>query len=172
MHIFDIAADNFRRRLNTVKQGFDPKNRSFLSSEKGKRLVEELSLVASAATLIIVPLSLLEHWYEQITRHMNLKYFTDHPEGRGVVWIDGLGDIVDVRSPLPKLEIGRSIQISADALAQYLIVVTTFERCSSEFANLNNPGSAVKISCASANTDPDRQFGNRSQMGLTAWSAR
>lgn len=85
-----------------------------LTSDKGLRPITPLP---SSATLIIVPSALLEHWYdvviynynavanlccklyyrhEQITKHLNLKYYTSNGEGRSVVYLDGLGDIVDV----------------------------------------------------------------------------
>ena len=47
------------------------------------------------------------------------------------MYFDGLGDLIDVQAPLPKLKITNSMQDRKSALdlSQYLIVVTTFERC-------------------------------------------
>ena len=126
---YDRVTEEFRRNMNRIKLGMDPRKRAMYCD----RLKDELDMIPSSATLIIAPLSLLEHWYEQIKRHLNIHYYTDDPEGRGVVWLDGFGDIVDITSPLPKLEHTRRIQISAETLSQYFIVVTTFERCDSEF---------------------------------------
>ncbi len=199
----------------------------------------ERELWPSAATLIIVPLALLEHWYEQIMRHLNLAYFTyddsstkcestqtpttsqtstsppstaanttassseddsdgmAHDEGdaillaagrgviaqrkaqqnkrpatgnhtleedddamgeqesepatpkrkskrerqrerlealRGIVYLDGLGDIVDIVPPVSKLLLQNDTMITLppQQLSSYLIVVTTLERCISE----------------------------------------
>lgn len=196
----------------------------------------ERELWPSAATLIIVPLALLEHWYEQIMRHLNLAYFTyddkcestqapttsqtstsppstaanttassssddsdcmGHDEGdanllaagrgmmaqrkaqqnkrpaivnhtleedddamgdqesepatpkrkskrerqrerlealRGIVYLDGLGDIVDIVPPVSKLLLQNDTKITLppQQLSSYLIVVTTLERCISE----------------------------------------
>lgn len=113
-----------------VKELLDPSQRKYLKSSTGKRLSFERSLHLSAATLIIVPKALLEHWYEQIKRHLALEYFTTDIDSRGVVYLDGLGDIVDFQSPISRLTFHDYLE-SHTILAQYLIVVTTFERCAS-----------------------------------------
>eukprot|EP00966_Prymnesium_polylepis_P072586 1685219-Prymnesium_polylepis.1 len=44
-------------------------------------------------------MALLEHWYEQLRRHVDLRALQGRPDGggaRGAVWIDGLGDVADV----------------------------------------------------------------------------
>jgi SNF2 family DNA or RNA helicase len=53
-----------------------------------------------------------------------------YADGRGVVYIDGLGDIVDVASPLSQLKVSDKVEMTASQLANYTIVVTTIERCS------------------------------------------
>ena len=93
-----------------------------MKSALGKRILFERSLRPSAATLIVVPLALLEHWYEQVVQHVGLHYFSrydydeeydgvleDHLGGnmdedsaskdalvrvkhRGIVYLDGLGE--------------------------------------------------------------------------------
>ena len=103
------------------------------------RLKYERTRRPSSATLIIVPLALLEHWYEQLNRHLGLCYQArDTSTCRGVVYLDGLGDIVDVVPPLSSVKIPTSDvhNISVSELSQYLIVVTTFERCQVEAAKL------------------------------------
>ena len=62
----------FRMNMNAAKGGIDKGNRHFLNSPWGARMLHERALHPSAATLIIVPLSLLEHWIEQLKRHVNL----------------------------------------------------------------------------------------------------
>ena len=56
---------------------------------------------------------------------------------RGVVYLDGLGDIVDIQAPLPKVELSGDIAATVSQLAHYSIVVTTFERCASEWRIAN-----------------------------------
>ncbi|KAJ1403580.1 hypothetical protein B484DRAFT_405046 [Ochromonadaceae sp. CCMP2298] len=104
------------------------------------------SLCPSSATLIIVPQFLLEHWYEQILRHLRLGYFTSDEEQRGVVYLDGLGDIVDVEAPISKLLVqGYGRPIESSHLSHYLIVITTFERCLQEGKNLGYTASAESV---------------------------
>ena len=64
-------------------------SRHFLKTKVGRRLTYELSLRSTSATLIVVPIALLEHWFEQITRHIDLHYYSEYNDGRGVVYIDG-----------------------------------------------------------------------------------
>lgn len=123
-----------------LREGLDSSLRKFKHSSVAShvRIRYERSLLPSAATLIVVPQNLLEHWYEQIIRHLNLEFFSsdegaegvgapNRSIGRGVVYLDGLGDIVDVQSPLSKLHIKETI--NSTYLSTYFIVVTTFERC-------------------------------------------
>ena len=56
---------------------------------------------------------------------------------RGVVYLDGLGDIVDIQAPLPKVELNGDITATVSQLAHYSIVVTTFERCAAEWRIAN-----------------------------------
>ena len=66
---------------------------------KASRLIFERSLIPCSMTLIVVPDALLEHWAEQIRRHLDLEVFADpnaSGEGsQGVVYIDGIeGEIM------------------------------------------------------------------------------
>lgn len=130
--------------MNSVKEKLDSAKRKEAQSMLSARVKYERALKPSHGTLIIVPQALLEHWYEQIKRHLNLAYFTrsskvddsGEPDCRGIVYMDGLGDIMDVAPPLVS-HVG-SLKAEVDArqaeeLAHYLIVVTTFERCAMEF---------------------------------------
>jgi hypothetical protein len=99
----------------------------------------ERSLRPSSTTLLIAPLTLIELWFEQITKHVNLTYLapknsTIGQNGipRGVVFLDGLGDIADVSAPLPKLQIGSQVGATAAELSTYLLVITSLERCTQE----------------------------------------
>jgi hypothetical protein len=90
----------------------------------------------------------LEHWYEQLTRHLGLPYVTSDPacaDLRGIVYLDGLGDIVDVQAPLPKLQLTNEIDLPASDLAHYSIVLTTFERCAREWQLCNSTGRASQL---------------------------
>jgi hypothetical protein len=162
-----------RLEMNVVREGLDRSNRkhkrALNASPLQRRIQFERSLSPSAATLIICPLALLEHWYEQISRHLNLQYFCssndrsgDNEEDgeekeetggegenmdkrsrcRGVVYLDGLGDIVDVDAPLSRLRMDSSTRHhsaeSVQMLSRYLIVVTTFERCAAEFQRVQD----------------------------------
>lgn len=139
--------------MNNLKESLDPSSRKSLSSMTSRAYFER-KLYPSSATLIIVPLALLEHWYEQILRHLDLRYFLhaeDRSSMRGVVYLDGLGDIVDVEAPLSKLLVRASVPIETErVLSSYLIVVTTLERCSLEHQALDktgrSAGSAINVS--------------------------
>jgi hypothetical protein len=136
--------------MNKVREGLDPSNRKFATSSDPvqQRVRLERGLCPSSATLIVVPLALLEHWYEQIARHLNLHYFTDEEEHRGVVYLDGLGDIVDVQVPLSKVKVDINASMgSAQALSHYLIVLTTFERCAAEVKQRMENGRIAAESC-------------------------
>lgn len=124
--------------MNEIREGLDRSGRKIRSltnltlSQKRSRL--ERSLCPSSATLIIVPLALLEHWYEQIKRHLNLYYYTNDKNLKGVVYLDGLGDYINIQTPLSKLNIDSTTKSigSIQFLSHYLIVITTFERCEQE----------------------------------------
>ena len=131
----DHALECVRIGMVSVREGLDKGSRGFLASKKGVRMRREQQLRGSSATLIIVPLSLLEHWFEQISRHLGLGYFCNDGEEmgmRGAVYFDCMGDIVDVTVPLRKTATTSNIGVSVEQLSQYAIVVTTFERCAKE----------------------------------------
>jgi hypothetical protein len=132
----------FRRKVADIQAGLDKRNRKLLMNENGKRLLWERRLVASSATLIVAPDALLEHWYEQIDQHLNLAPFADEKEQqqtssmvRGVVYVDGAGDLADViegDKALRDISLALPI-VKAWELSKYLIVVTTFSRCQTEY---------------------------------------
>jgi len=150
----------FRRNVINLKAGLDKRNRKLLMStqlqRKWKRMRWERSLQPSSATLIVVPDALLEHWFQQIWKHVNLRVFASEDTGTaktkgggdnlsGIVYLDGIGDMADV---VERRQTMRNASYSAGndaATAQhrhqqpwelhaYLIVITTFSWCEAEFA--------------------------------------
>ena len=81
----------------SVREGLDPRQRALLKTNYGRRVQHERRLINTPATLIVVPSSLLEHWYEQLKRHVDARVLErDGAGGAGsaiAVWIDGLGDM-------------------------------------------------------------------------------
>ena len=127
--------DLFRRSVISFKAGLDKRNRRFFSNDKGKRMLFERDLIPCSTTLIIVPDALLEHWAEQIRRHVNLKVFTDHTSGEGshgVVYIDGVGDLSTARFPLNHQQ---TPVPSAFDLMSYIIAVVPFARIKQQYNN-------------------------------------
>ena len=133
----------FRIQMVDFKAGLDKNNRKLLQSENGRRLQKERSLLPSSGTLIIVPDGLLEHWYQQIYDHLHLPVFADDNPStsvdetndttdiRSIVYIDGVGDIVDATVPLrssPEHKLPPK-----EELSHYTIVIIPFSRCSSHF---------------------------------------
>jgi hypothetical protein len=121
--------DLFRRNIVKLKAGFDKRNRRFFSSPAGQRLMVERSLIPSSTTLVIVPDALLEHWAEQIKRHVSLEVFadpnnnTENPGGScGVVWIDGVGDLSIAKSPM-KFDQQMPLPSAFDLIGNVIIVV-------------------------------------------------
>lgn len=167
----EVVKDRLRHLLQETRETLGKKKRARNSSADGQRASQERSLRPSGATLIIVPLVLLEHWFEQISRHLGLQYLVSDNQNfnrsgsattsstssngmssgssgtisrgsmnpdlreslRGIVYLDGLGDIVDVQAPLEKLYIPDRVALRSEQLAQYFIVVTTIERCGREW---------------------------------------
>jgi len=152
----EMLRQSFRRSMISAKASMDKRSRATFQSPGGLRMLLERSLHPSAGTLVVVPMALLEHWFEQIKRHLGLDFLShstataaereqailngmggfvrggddeDSLRGRrGVVYFDGLGDILDVEAPLPRLRLGGKRKTALE-LSQFLIVVTTFERC-------------------------------------------
>jgi hypothetical protein len=124
----------FRSQMVDIKTGLDKANRKLLKSEQGRRLGWERRLLPTSATLIIVPDALLEHWFQQIHWHLQLSIF--EPGGRGVIFVDGIGDMAKVVSDhtasLRNVSLSHTVE-PAWSLSQYLIVITTFSRCEAQY---------------------------------------
>ena len=45
----------------------------------------------------MVPEALLEHWFEQLRRHVDLRCLERRGQAHTAVWIDGLGDMASVQ---------------------------------------------------------------------------
>ena len=69
--------DLFRHNVIAFKTSLDKRNRHFFCNMKASRLIFERSLIPCSTTLIVVPDALLEHWAEQIRRHLDLEVFAD-----------------------------------------------------------------------------------------------
>ena len=82
--------------LNGIRAGLDPRQRSFFQSGLGRRALFERNLLAAPSTLVVVPEALLEHWFEQLRRHVDLRSLERSGARHGAVWIDGLGDMASV----------------------------------------------------------------------------
>jgi SNF2-related domain len=139
-----VAVETLRLQMVQIKAGLDKSNRKVLMSAVGRRMKMERSLLPSSATLVIVPDSLLEHWFQQILQHLDLSRFTDQGDNsnnnnRGVVYIDGIGDIVDARMPLTSTTFNRPAPLPWD-LSQYHIVISCFSRCEAEYNRLVDSG--------------------------------
>ena len=80
-HIAKMVRDSFRLDMVEARETLDKRSRAFNASNEGLRLKHERQLRPSSATLIVVPLVLLEHWYEQLARHLGLRY---HATNRAV----------------------------------------------------------------------------------------
>ena len=70
----------FRTSMRRLRENLDSSNRKLAKSmdPAALRMRYERKLIPSSATLIIVPLALLEHWFEQLKLHLSLVYFTEH----------------------------------------------------------------------------------------------
>lgn len=157
MHIAVISQfwGNKRNRLGREGPRDGP-----ASSERRDRLEEEHKRVPSGATLIIVPDSLLEHWYEQLSRLLGMDYLAhsrteegeeeenaeagdddsedeldeDGRQGRrGMCYFDGFGDICDIVPPVSLTNKDYNALLDKHRLSNYLIVVTTYKRCAQEY---------------------------------------
>lgn len=157
-----------RQNLLELQIGMDKRNRKLMSSQRGQRLLWERKLIRSSATLLVVPDALFEHWFQQIQEHLYLPMFADHEDyygdaaqkkqnrskgiARGVVYLDGLGDLADVTMGEKSLENTRDLKekvLSADQLSGYLVVIVTFSRCRKEVrsghANSNDETRSSRI---------------------------
>ena len=156
----DAELEIFRQNLLHLQAGLHKSHRKVLKSEAGRRMSWERSLIPTCATLLVVPDALLEHWFQQIHQHLNRVLFADEKEGgddegcdwhdqnsgststtkthknrnaRGVVYLDGVGDIADARLPLVDVRMNSVPILPPYELSKYLIVVTTFSRCEHEY---------------------------------------
>ena len=137
-----------RQNLLNLQIGMDRKNRKLFSSQRGQRLLLERKLIPTSATLLVVPDALFEHWFQQIQEHLYLPMFAENEDktcfgkqkdskqiARGVVYLDGLGDLADVTVGDKGLENTSALKervLYADQLSGYLIVIVTFKRCRKE----------------------------------------
>ena len=131
----------FFQNMLKIKAGLNKSNRKLFHSEAGRRLIWEIYLTPSSATIVIVPDALREHWVQQIQQHLDLRVFHHNQESssdkqgtipRGLVYVDGSGDIADARMPLGPIR-GTQAIVPANILSSYMIVITSFSRCESEF---------------------------------------
>ena len=125
--------------VNRVRAGLDKRNRSYFASAVGGRALFERNLLAAPTTLVVVPDALVEHWFEQLRRHVDLRCLEQHGRKAGAVWIDGVGDMAEVDEF--RLKDAAAMEEVADEylLASYTLVVTTMERCAREQRRASSP---------------------------------
>jgi SNF2 family DNA or RNA helicase len=143
----------FRQNVRKLKAGLDKRKRSYFLSEKGKRLVFERDLMPCSSTLIIVPDVLMEHWAEQIRRHLNLEVFAEANNGvgsQGVIYIDGVGDLAKNGFSLNNVSL-QKMMAPASHLMRHMIVVVTFSRCQQEYEKELTAGRMQTIGNAHTN---------------------
>jgi SNF2-related domain len=141
----DSEMECFRQNLLTLKASLHKSHRKILNSEAGRRMAWERNLIPTSATLLVVPDPLVEHWAEQIYRHLNRSLFAanksgtspNNDEGRGVIYIDGIGDIAHAQRPFGVMKKYDSYPLPPPwELSQYMIVITSFSRCEREARRL------------------------------------
>lgn len=139
----ETEMEEFRQNILQLKTTLDKSHRKILKGPSGRRMVWERSLVPTSATIMVVPDALLEHWFQQIHEHLYLQLFADEEElvqaggrdngePRGVVYIDGVGDIADARMPLGDMSVHSMDMLPPWELSKYMVVITTFSRCQRE----------------------------------------
>ena len=72
-----------RQALNAVRALLDKGQRGFYATAVGQRALFERALLPAATTLVVVPLALLEHWFEQVRRHVDLRCLQRESDGGG-----------------------------------------------------------------------------------------
>ena len=142
-----------RLKMLAVREGLDPRQRALNKSKIGKRVQLERNLVGTPATLVVVPTSLLEHWYEQLRRHIDLRVLRRHAGCDGcAVWVDGLGDLEEAHAfvlpPRQRMEQWPALP-EEYVLAACTIVLTSYERCEYEYVHRagadGTPGGASSL---------------------------
>ena len=161
------AVELFRRSMELLHIKLDKTQRNFLATVSGRRFLLERQLLATGATLIVVPDALLEHWFEQTLHHLQLSRFVDENGSgsrgrgagggqqqrpavpRGVIYLDGIGDIADATVPLGRVRLDLDMEPAA-SLMPYLMVVTTFSRCEREYRVERQAGRLQPLETASS----------------------
>ena len=163
--------EHFAENMDSLASRLDKSKRSFLASPAGQRYALERSLLTTSATLIVVPDALLEHWFEQTLHHLQLTRFVSSYEStntipRGVVYLDGIGDIADATVPLTgRVRLDHEMP-KAPALTGYLIVVTTFHRCQREY-RLERRAMRLKLQNTSHSSGSSNNSRKRPRRGLS-----
>jgi hypothetical protein len=133
--------ETLRLQMVSINAGLDKRNHKLFMSTTGRRMKMERSLLPSSTTLVIFPNQLLEHWFQQIIQRWEFSRYTanDHTNynnnHRGLVYIDGIGDIVDARMPLTSTNFNQPATLPWE-LSQYHIVISCFSRCEVEYNRL------------------------------------
>jgi len=177
-----------RQNLLGLQIGMDKRNRQLLSSKSGQRLMLERELIPTSATLLVVPDALFEHWFQQIQEHLYLPIFADDEEhhagslgeeekrsgskkiARGVVYLDGLGDLADVAMGVKALENTAGLKeriLFADQLSGYLIVIVTFSRCREEVRSGHTGANDEIVSNRRRNTKTKNKTKKRRRICIT-----
>lgn len=169
----------FRKNVCRLKVSLDKRNRRYFCSEEGRRLAFERELIPSFATLVVVPDALLEHWAEQMRRHLDLSVFADEADqvrreptidgahgSRGVVYVDGVGDLADASFPLKHVRFGAALA-PMSRLMGHLVVVVPFSRCEGEFRGEVRAGRMAGGSAGRGRTKRSRSGAASSETAVT-----
>jgi hypothetical protein len=115
--------------------------------EAKKRREMQEPLVPSASTLLVVPAPLLSHWQDQMTKHVDFSYVLKHSTTspfiyyhttkRNISILDSrvTRDIAKIEEHIIFVDDGSKELPSASVLARFPIVLTSYNRFTSEWKN-------------------------------------
>ena len=134
------------RSMHRYRAENSPNERSLVDAFEAKKRRElQLQLLPSVSTLLVVPAPLLLHWLEQMMLHIDFEYVLKdsassrfiyyHTSKRNVIIPDSTLslDLNNITQPLIFIDDGSKQLPPPDVLAQFYIVVTSYNRFTSEW---------------------------------------